>query len=69
MRSSVRSSVFKLSAAPFVLAAALSAAPASAQNFDRVTTNLTDTLQTAVDMLPEGVTNVRLGLGPVIEPD
>ncbi len=69
MRSFTRSFVLKLSAAPFILAAALSAAPASAQNFDRISTSLTDTLQTAVDMLPEGVTNVRLGLGPVIAPD
>ena len=68
-RSFTRSSVLKLSAASFVLTAALSAGPASAQNLDRISTSLTDTLQTAVDMLPEDVTNVRLGLGPVIAPD
>jgi outer membrane protein len=40
-----------------------------AQNFERVSTGLTDTLQNAVDLLPEGVNNVRLGVGPAIGTD
>jgi len=64
-----RKSVLRLSAA-FVLAAApLAATDARAQNLDRMADALTDTLQTAVDLLPPDVTNVRLGLGPVISPD
>lgn len=51
------------------LSAALAGMPAHAQNFERVTTGLTDTLQTAIDLLPQGVNDVRLGLGPGIYPD
>ncbi len=56
-----------VSAAAFILAAALPAAGARAQNFERVATGITDSLQTAIDFLPEDVTNVRLGLGPDYE--
>lgn len=56
-------------AAPVALAVILLAAPARAQNFDSLTDGLTDALQTAIDLLPSDVTNVRLGLGPVIAPD
>lgn len=51
------------------LVAALAATPAHAQNFERITTGLTDSLQTAIDLLPQGVNDVRLGLGPGIYPD
>ncbi|MBY0510433.1 MAG: MipA/OmpV family protein [Rhodospirillaceae bacterium] len=40
-----------------------------AQSFERAATGLTDTLQNAVDLLPEGVNNIRLGLGPAIGTD
>ncbi len=55
----------------FVGLSALSfaALPARAQDFERITTSLTDTLQSAIDMLPAGVNDVRLGLGPGIYPD
>jgi outer membrane protein len=48
------------------LVAATLVAPcgAQAQSFERVSTGITDTLQNAVDLLPEGVNNVRLGIGP-----
>ena len=52
-----------------LLAATLSATGAQAQNFERVSTGLTDTLQNAVDLLPEGVNNLRLGVGPVMGTD
>jgi outer membrane protein len=42
---------------------------ARAQGFERYSTGITDVLQTAVDLLPEDVTNIRLGLGPSIAPD
>ena len=50
-------------------ALALSAVSARAQDFDRLGTNLTDTLQSAIDLLPPGVNDVRVGLGPAIYPD
>ncbi len=56
-------------AAPLALTTALLAGPAQAQKFDSITDGLTDALQTAIDLLPPDVTNVRLGLGPVIAPD
>lgn len=43
--------------------------PAQAQNLERISTGLTDTLQTAIDLLPQGVNDVRLGLGPGVYPD
>jgi outer membrane protein len=64
----ISKSFLRLSGAAFVLAMAAGASPARAQNFDSITSGLTDTLQTAIDLLPEDVTNVRLGLGPVIAP-
>ena len=58
--------------APLLAALQLALPAAQAQNFDRLTAGLTDTftdtLQTAIDLLPEGVTNIRLGLGPVVGP-
>ncbi len=60
-----RTSLLRFSAALLALAPL----PAAAQNLDRMANALTDTLQTAVDLLPSNVTNVRLGLGPVISPD
>ena len=48
---------------------ALTAAPAGAQDFERLSTSLTDTLQTAIDLLPPGVNDVRVGLGPGFYPD
>ena len=52
-------------AAGFAAATLVAAAPAAnAQSVERLSTSLTDTLQSAIDLLPEGVTNVRLGLGP-----
>jgi len=64
----IRTSRFGL-AAPALVAAALAAPPAQAQNFERVSTGITDAVQDAVDLLPEGVSNFRLGLGPVINAD
>ncbi len=40
----------------------------AAPPIERIATSLTDTLQLAVDLLPEDVTNVRLGIGPGIYP-
>ncbi len=61
----ISKSVLRLSAAAFVLAA-LPLSGAQAQSLERLSTDLTDTLQTAIDLLPSDVTNVRLGIGPVI---
>lgn len=61
--SSVRNAVF---AGLFAL---LGAGSARAQDFERITTSLTDTLQTAIDLLPQGVNDVRLGIGPGVYPD
>ena len=67
----ISKSVLRLSASVFALAT-FPFSGAQAQNLDRITTGLTDTftdtLQTAIDFLPEDVTNVRLGLGPVMGP-
>jgi len=60
-------SALRLSAAAFMMAAA--PWPAAAQNFDSLTNGLTDTLQNAIDLLPEDITNVRLGVGPVMGTD
>ena len=43
-------------------------APAAAQNLEYFTTSLTDTLQSVIDILPQGVNNVGLGLGPGLYP-
>ncbi len=67
----INKSVLRLSVAVFALAA-MPLSGAQAQNLDRLTTGLTDgltdTLQSAIDLLPEDVTNIRLGLGPVVGP-
>ena len=47
----------------------LTALPARAQNFERIGTSLTDTLQSAIDLLPPGVNDVRVGIGPGVYPD
>jgi outer membrane protein len=47
----------------------VTAAPAGAQSFERLSTSLTDTLQSAIDLLPPGVNDVRLGIGPGLYPD
>jgi outer membrane protein len=62
---------FGMKTALFIALAGLSLAPrsAQAQNFERITTSLTDTLQSAIDLLPPGVNDVRIGLGPGIYPD
>jgi outer membrane scaffolding protein for murein synthesis (MipA/OmpV family) len=62
-------SSFLKHAAPVALGVMLLAKPAQSQSFDNLTEGLTDALQTAIDLLPPDVTNVRLGLGPVISPD
>ena len=64
----IRKSVLRLSAGVFALAA-LPLSGAHAQSIERVATGLTDTLQTAIDLLPSDVTNVRLGVGPVMGTD
>jgi outer membrane protein len=66
-----RKSLLRLSAAVATAAPLMAAAPAQAQNLglDQATMALTDTLQIAVDLLPPGITNVRLGLGPIIRPN
>jgi outer membrane scaffolding protein for murein synthesis (MipA/OmpV family) len=46
------------------LALLAGAREANAQSLERISTSLTDTLQSAIDLLPEGVTNVRIGAGP-----
>ena len=44
------------------------AAPAKAQNVNDFATGMTDTLQAAIDLLPQDITNIRLGLGPSMTP-
>lgn len=51
-----------------LMGALFAAAPARAQNFDDFATGMTDTLQAAIDLLPQEITNIRLGLGPSITP-
>jgi outer membrane protein len=52
-----------------VLAAiGLGSTEARAQNFQRLSTSLTETLESAVDLLPEGINNVRIGAGPGVYP-
>lgn len=38
------------------------------EGLQRVTTGLTDAMESAIDLLPQGVTNIGLGLGPAIYP-
>lgn len=55
--------------AAFVFGAlAVAAAPARAQNLNDFATGMTDTLQAAIDLLPQEITNIRLGLGPSLTP-
>lgn len=51
-----------------LLGAQFASAPARAQSFNDFATSMTDTLQAAIDMLPQDITNIRLGLGPSIAP-
>ncbi len=50
------------------LLGALFAGPAQAQNFNDFATSMTDTLQAAIDLLPQEISNIRLGLGPSLSP-
>ena len=59
----------RLSAAAFVLANVAAPMTAQAQSLERMATGLTDILQTAIDVLPGDVTNLRLGLGPAVGTD
>jgi outer membrane protein len=47
---------------------AVLSAPAQAQNINDFATGMTDTLQAAIDLLPQEITNIRLGLGPSFAP-
>jgi len=51
-----------------ILGALFAATPARAQNLNDFATGMTDTLQAAIDLLPQEITNIRLGLGPSISP-
>lgn len=51
-----------------LFAATIVPSRAHAQNFNDFATGMTDTLQMAIDMLPQEITNVRLGLGPSLTP-
>jgi outer membrane scaffolding protein for murein synthesis (MipA/OmpV family) len=42
--------------------------PAHAQNLNDFATSMTDTLQAAIDLLPQEITNIRLGAGPSLTP-
>ncbi len=52
------------------LGALFASAPAKAQSFrlNDFATGMTDTLQSAIDLLPQDITNIRLGVGPSITP-
>ncbi len=52
------------------LGALFASSPAGAQNlnFNDFATGMTDTLQAAIDLLPQDITNIRLGVGPSISP-
>jgi outer membrane protein len=54
--------------AAYVLGALLAASPAHAQNLNDFATGMTDTLQMAIDLLPQEITNIRLGVGPSLTP-
>ena len=49
-------------------AVVLSSSAARAQSLDGVLTNVTDTLSNVTDVLLPGVTNIRVGVGPVVTP-
>jgi hypothetical protein len=42
---------------------------AQAQSIDGMLSNVTDTLSDVTDVMFPGVTNIRIGLGPVLAPD
>lgn len=46
----------------------VTSAPAKAQSLDGILTNVTDTLSDVTDVLLPGVTNIRVGLGPILTP-
>lgn len=54
--------------AAFLMGALFAATPASAQSVNNFATGMTDTLQAAIDLLPQEITNIRLGVGPSIAP-
>jgi outer membrane protein len=54
--------------AAYALGALLAASPAHAQNLNDFATGMTDTLQMAIDLLPQEITNIRLGVGPSLTP-
>src|SRR5689334_13295066 len=58
----------KVLAAVAALAVCANVSAARADNVERMATSLTDTLQSAIDLLPEDVTNIRIGLGPAYYP-
>jgi outer membrane scaffolding protein for murein synthesis (MipA/OmpV family) len=53
-----------------LMGALFASAPARAQSFslNDFATGMTDTLQSAIDLLPQDITNIRLGVGPSISP-
>ncbi|MCA0201355.1 MAG: MipA/OmpV family protein [Proteobacteria bacterium] len=53
-----------------LMGALFAATPARAQSFrlNEFATGMTDTLQSAIDLLPQSITNIRLGVGPSISP-
>jgi outer membrane protein len=55
-------------AAAWVCTGLISPGPARAQSLDGLLTNVTDTMSDVTDVLLPGVTNIRIGLGPVISP-
>ncbi len=64
-RISRRARTYVLSA---LFAAAIAPSQARAQSLRDFATGMTDTLQVAVDLLPQEFTNVRLGIGPSLTP-
>ncbi|MGE3332053.1 MAG: MipA/OmpV family protein [Rhodospirillaceae bacterium] len=54
----------------FCMGVLFAGSPAHAQNFNfnDFATGMTDTLQSAIDLLPQDITNIRLGVGPSISP-
>jgi outer membrane protein len=52
----------------FLFGAIFASSGAQAQNVREFATGMTDTLQSAIDLLPQDITNIRLGLGPSIAP-
>lgn len=56
--------------AAFLIGALTAAMPAQAQNvnFSDFATSMSDTFQSAIELLPQEVSNVRLGIGPSFSP-